>query len=126
MLFLVYYSSKPMFLTIYATSGKKVLDPNGPYISTSPRKIRNVCLSVILELCLPSVCSASTAYTNLFSGLKYLPKNLYFIPVYFNLVGFLIFETLCFWAGRKHCPVRKNHKNERHLCLAINIFPKLS
>ena len=31
---------------------KKVKDPNGPYISTGQTKIRNVCMSVILEFCL--------------------------------------------------------------------------
>ena len=41
--------------TIFATfsfQNKNVLDPNASYISTSETKMRNVCLSVILEHCL--------------------------------------------------------------------------
>ena len=43
--------------TIFATSGKKVLDPNGPYINTFQTILRNVCLSIISEFfcCLWSV-----------------------------------------------------------------------
>ena len=39
----------PLFLQL---AERKVLDPNGPHISTSQTKIRNVCLSVILEFCM--------------------------------------------------------------------------
>ena len=39
----------------FATPGKKFLDPNRSYISTSQTKIRNVCLLVTLEYCRSSV-----------------------------------------------------------------------
>ena len=46
--------SEPMFPQFLWLSERNVLDPNEPYITTSQTKIRNVCLSVILELCLLS------------------------------------------------------------------------
>ena len=38
--------SKPMFPLLFRLPDRKVLDPNGPYISTSQTKIKNVCLSI--------------------------------------------------------------------------------
>ena len=52
--FLGYLSSKYMFPLFFKHLEKKVLDPNGPYISTFQTNLRNVCLSVILESCLSS------------------------------------------------------------------------
>ena len=86
-----------------ASTGKKVLDPNEPYISTSRSKIRSVCLSVILEFCLSSlsvVCSAFIACPSLCRGLKYSLKVGYIILVYLNVTGFLISNF--FFAGSKH------------------------
>ena len=80
---------------------KKVLDPNGPYISTFQTILRNFCLSVISEFWLSSVvCSASPAYTGLCRGLKYLLKVRYIILNDPNVARFLIFETLC-WGRAK-------------------------
>ena len=64
----------PYVPAIFATSRKKVIYPNGPFINTNQTKIRNVCLSVILEFCLfwSVVCIASAAYTSLCRGLKYI------------------------------------------------------
>ena len=49
--------------TIFATSRKKILDPNGPYKNTFQTVLRNCCLSVISKFWLLSVvvCSASAA-----------------------------------------------------------------
>ena len=49
-----YFSSNPMF-PLFLQPPKKVLDPNGPYISMSQTEIRNVSLSVRSEFCLWSV-----------------------------------------------------------------------
>ena len=59
------------YVPTFSTSGKKVLDPNEPYISMFQIKIRNVSLLVISEFCLSVICSASTVYTSLCRGLKY-------------------------------------------------------
>ena len=83
----------PYFSTIFVTSGKKILDPNGPYISTF-QTIKKNCLSVGRSAC-RSVCHASTAYTSVCRGLKYLLKVRYIILNYPNVARFLIFETLC-------------------------------
>ena len=91
--------------TFFATSGKKVLDPNLPYIRTSQTKIRNVCLSIILEFCLfLSVCSLSTAYTSLCSGLKYLLKYCILSIIIMVWLNFS-FSGLFVWADRKHWPM---------------------
>ena len=86
-------------------------------------------MSVILEFYLmsSSVFSASTAYTSLWRGLRYLLKVRYIILNYHNLVGFLIFGTLCLGSS-KTLPYfwKKYHKNEKHLCLVTHIFIKLS
>ena len=51
----------------------------------SQTKVRNDCLSVILEFCLllTVVCSASAAYTSLCKGLK-CTKNTIFYPKLFS------------------------------------------
>ena len=54
--------SKPMYQLFFATSWKKVLDPNGPYIISSQTKLRNLCLSVISEFCLSSSSSVVSLY----------------------------------------------------------------
>ena len=81
--------------------------------------------SVYLSVCRRclSIYSASTAYTSLCRGLKYLLKVRYTIPNYPNVVKFLIFETLCL--GRAYV-WKKFHKNERHLSLVTHTFTKLS
>ena len=43
------------FWFILFSKDRKVIDPNGPYISTSQTKIRNFFLPVISELCLSTV-----------------------------------------------------------------------
>ena len=51
----------------------------------------------------------------------------YFIQDYPNVVGFLIFKTLCLGRSKTLAYVwKKYHKNEMHLCLVIHIFTKLS
>ena len=87
--------------TIFATSRKKVLDPNGPYISTKNLKKRNVCLSVILEFCLSiGNFSASISYILLCRGFKCLLKILYVIQSipnvairFFDFRGSLVAEV---------------------------------
>ena len=126
--------SNPMFLLFLQLPEKKVLDPNGPYISTFQTIPRNVCLSVIFFLSVVVVvgvlCSASTAYTGLFRGLKYLLKVRYIIPNHPNVARFLIFETffeqsknigLCLNLSEKYI---KNFKG--HLSLVKHSFTKLS
>ena len=73
---------------------KKSSRPKWAMYKHELEKIRNACLFVISEFCI-TVCSASTAYTRLCRGLKYLLKVPYIITNYPNVVGFLIFETLC-------------------------------
>ena len=110
--------------TIFMISEKKVLDPNEPFIITFQTILRNTCLLVILEFCLMSVVvySVSAAYTNLWWGLKYLLKVPFIIQNYPNMVGFLIFKTLCDIA----LYLKKYQKNDRHLCLVWYNFTKLS
>ena len=116
----------PYVLTIFAASGKNVLDPNAPYISTFQTILRNVCLVVISEFCL-SVCSASTTYTSLCIDLKYILKVRYIILNYPNVAQFLIFETLCLGRAKTLTYVlEKFHKNERHLSLVAHSYTKLS
>ena len=102
-----YFSSNPMFSLFLQLPGKKVLDPNGPYIHTF---LRNVCLSVILKFCLSSyvICSASTAYTSLCRSLKHLLKVKYIILNYLKMARFLIFETLCLGRAKTWTYVWKN------------------
>ena len=93
----------PTFLTDFR---KKVLDPNISIYKHESDNLRNFCLSVgIMSVFV--VCSASTAYTGLCKGLKYLLKVRYIILDSSNVVGFLIFKTF-FWAGWKHCPMSGN------------------
>ena len=40
-------------------------------------------------------------------------------------IDILIFETV-FWTNRQRVVLKKNRKNQRHLCLATHIFTKLS
>ena len=88
-----YFLSNPMSPLLLQLPEKKVPDPSGPYISTFQTKIKNVCLSVILEFCLLSeVCNI--AYISLSRGLKYLVKARYIIQVYPNDFWFL---RLFFW-----------------------------
>ena len=74
--------------------------PNWPYISTFQTIIRNVCLSVISEFCLLSVCSVPTIF-DFRDPLFGQDKNI----------------DLC---------LKKYYKNERHLRLITNSFTKLS
>ena len=90
--------------------------------------IRNVCLSAISEFCLSVVvCSASTTYTSLCRGLKYLLKVRFIILVYPNVARFSIFKTLCLGKSKtlSYVWINKN-KSERHLCLVTNSFTKLN
>ena len=46
----------------------------------------------------------------------------YIVQDYFNVAGFLIFETLCLGSSKTLYYVwEKYHKNERHLCLHLDI-----
>ena len=114
----------PLFLQL---PEKRILDPNGPYISTFQKILRNVCLSVILEFCLSSVicrlpsvvcclwsvvydllsviCSTSAAYTSLCRDLKYWLKVRYIILTWPNF----LFSRLFLWAGRKHWSMFENN-----------------
>ena len=54
--FIIYWNfdfifRKAMFPQFLQLSERKVLDSNGPLISMSQTKIRNVCLSIIFEFC---------------------------------------------------------------------------
>ena len=44
--------SKPTLLIILRLPERKILDPDGPYISKSQTNVRNVCLSIIFDLLL--------------------------------------------------------------------------
>ena len=73
--------SKPIFPIFLQLLERKVLDSNGPHICMSQTKISNFCLLEISKFCLsssPVVLSATTAYTSLCRGLKYLLKNTVF------------------------------------------------
>ena len=87
--------SNPMFLLFLQLLEKKVLDPNGPYVSTFQTILGNVCLSVISEFCLSSssvvVYSASTAYNGLYRYLKYLLKVRYITSNHRNVARFFEF-----------------------------------
>ena len=90
---------------------QNVLDPNRPYMNTIQTVLGNVCLSVISDFCLSSVCCASTAYTSLFRGLKYLLKVRYIILNYPNVAWFFIFDILCLGRAKTKTYVWKNiHK----------------
>ena len=113
--------SKPMFLLFLRHPKRKILDPNGPYISTSQTKIKNFCLSVILEFCLSLSQSHSLyhAYSSLGRGhiitaLSQCDRIFDFRDYFFVQVGN---TAIC---------LRKYHENERHLCLTAHIFIKLS
>ena len=130
---LVYFFNKPTYVDIFfAISEKKVLDPNGPYISTFQSILRNVYLSVILEFCLLSSSSSASV-----SSLQPLPAYVeawnihqklgYIILVDPNGAEFLVFETVFLGRSATLPYVRKiNHKNERHLRLVSHILTKLS
>ena len=108
----------------FATSGKKVLDKNGPYINTSQTKMRNVCLSVILSVV---VCVLAPTYTSLLTGQNYLQKVMYISLVYILTWPNFWFSRLLVWADRKYCHMSENNiKNEQHLCLETHNFTKLS
>ena len=109
---LVYFSSKFLFLLFY-NCRKKVLDPNGPYISTSQIEIRNVCLSVILEFCLSSssssvVCTLNPAYPSLCRGLKYTKSRVYYSWLS-KFARIFSFQYCSFAAGWKRCPMPENN-----------------
>ena len=77
-----------------------VLDPNEPNINTSQTKLRNVCLSVILEFCLMSLSLSvpGLKLSNLLGlrakSLKSLLEIPYVILDYPNAARFLIFENV--------------------------------
>ena len=101
----------PYVTTIFATSRKKGLDPNGPYISTFQTILRNGCLSVISKFCLSLsvvVCCASTVYTGLCRRLKYLLKVRYIIPNHLNVVRFFDFRHSLFGQSKN---IDLCHKN---------------
>ena len=89
-----------LFRQFYYDFRKKILDQNGPYISTFQTNLKNACLSVILEFCLSSsllssvVCVLAPAYTSLCIGLKYLPKVMYIILFDPLWASFFIFESV--------------------------------
>ena len=59
--------------------------------------------------------------------MKYLLKVPFIIQNYANLVGFLIFETLCLGSSKTLPYVwKKYHKNQQRLCLVRHSFTKLS
>ena len=118
-----------MFPLFFATSGKKVLDPNWPYISMFQTKIRNVCLLVISVFCLSSsvYSVARLQPTPAYVEAWYLLKVRYIIRNHPNLTRFLIFETLCLGRAKTLTYVwKKYHKNEWHLSLVIHSFTKVS
>ena len=84
---LVYFSSKPIFPLFLWFPEKYALDPNVPYIGTSQTKIRNVCLSAILEFLL------SVAYTNLEPWNIYQKYRILF-KIILTQLDFFIFETV--------------------------------
>ena len=82
---------------------------------------KKICLTVVLQFCLSSlsVFCASTAHTNLYRGVKYLPKVPYITLNYYNVTRFSIFETLCL-------DRLKTYHKKRHFCLVAHSFTKLS
>ena len=77
--------SRPKW-TIY----KHVLDNSKKCLSV----VVVVVVVVVIVVVVGVLCSASTAYTGLCRGLKYLLKVRYIIPNHPNVVRFLISETL--------------------------------
>ena len=53
-IFVCYFSSNSIF-ELFCDFQKKALDQNGPYISTFLTNLRNVCLSIVSELCMSVV-----------------------------------------------------------------------
>ena len=73
---------------------KKGPRPKWTIINTFQTNLKTVCLSVILEFCLPSVvCGRLSAYPNLCRGQKNLLKVRYIILKVTNMAGFLISNT---------------------------------
>ena len=104
-----FFNESRMYVLVYYSVNlcshyfwKKVLEPNGPYITTSHTIIRNVYLLVILEFCLFLLFSVgrlkpTSAYVE---EMKYLFKNAVFYPRLSKIknpatLRSLIFETLC-------------------------------
>ena len=114
-----------MSLLYFRFPGKEDPFPNGPFISKSQTKIRNVYLSVISEFHL-SFLSLYEAYlqpiyTSLCRGLKYLPKISYFIQDYHNWARL---SRLFFRSGQKQCPMSENTLQK---CLASLVtYPHLT
>ena len=94
---------------------KKVVDPNGPYISTFQTNLRNLCREFRISVChlsssvYLSGCRPSAAYTSPYKGLKYSLKVKYIILNYPNNVAkFLIFKTLCLGRAKTLICVSQN------------------
>ena len=94
----------PMFPLFLRLPDRKVIYPNGPYISMSQTKIGYVCLSVITDFFSVIVCPLYRiyAYINLSRGFKLLPKIQNFIQNYSNGTDFF-FSRFFVWASRKQC-----------------------
>ena len=100
--FLAYFLKTP---TIFVTSGKKILYPNGPwtiYSHESGKKQKSLSvgnfgiLSVVVAL---QLLQPIVVYVNVEAW-----SILYIILDYLNVTGFLIFETLCLDSS-KHCQI---------------------
>ena len=100
----------PMF-PLFLRPLKKLLDPNGPHISTFQTKIRNVCQARLQPTLVYLDCR----------GLYFFLKLRYIILVYPNVV---CFSKLFVWVGRKHCPMSENSITKMNgICVWQHITP---
>ena len=100
---------KHRFPLILWLSEMRVLDSNGPYISTRQTKPRNVCLLVISAFCLSPFC--------LLSSVVHLQPTPVYVDAWniyqkYHILSKIIlmwldfwFSKLFVWAGQKHCPM---------------------
>ena len=83
----------PIFLPL---SENKVLEQNGPYISTNQTILRNVCVCNAEILSVAVVCGLVFSQSGLHRGLKKLLKIPFDGPNDPSVAGFLIFLTVYF------------------------------
>ena len=88
----------PLFLRL---PDRKVLNSN---ISTNQTKIRNVCLSVILEFSLLSSLQRVYSLNQFMQRLVIFPI---FIKSFSNIAGFFDFQNS--WFGQKHSPMSEKN-----------------
>ena len=87
-----------VILTIFTIFGKK--GPRPKWNMYNHESVKNKKYLSVSSYEIVSACSASTVYTSLCRGIKYLLEVMYFILVYCNVVGFWIIGNLCLGSSK--------------------------